>query len=172
VKKSYTYRGVTKNTPFTADEKRKVSMRLRGLALALGNGARVNETIAPVETTKPKLTVVYEKETPRRSATKATKPKLDVVTDDDDVDAIITKVYGEPAKATKATTKKAKPTKWDEVKAGWEATREAGTYTCSCGKVFAALGTPEKGGALFHKAWTKAKGIYGKAEDHYIPTIK
>ena len=68
--------------------------------------------------------------------------------------------------------KKAKKPKWEAVKAGWEATRAAGTYTCKCGTVFAALGTPEKGGALYHRRWTDATGVYGKNTKHYIPTIK
>jgi hypothetical protein len=147
--RSYTYHGVTVSRKLSADEQRSLAMRLRNFGVKYRVG--IAESVAPVEVTSPpKLTVVYERPSaPRKTTTrKAVKS------------------------TAKTTTKKPKANAWEQVKADWDATREAGTYTCECGKVFASLGSPEKGGALFHKDWTKAKGIYGKGEDHFIPTIR
>ena len=124
MKKSYTYRGVTKNTPFTADQKRAVSMRLRGITERLGHGARISETIAPVETTEP---------------TEPTEPKLVVIRNDsvDDhavsvIDAIIAKVYGEPVepKVHKTTKTKGNDFYQEVIVKRAKKRAAAGTYTC------------------------------------------
>lgn len=57
----------------------------------------------------------------------------------------------------------------------WAKTRDAGTFTCACGKVFSSEGEKKDGrwvsGARFHKQWTSDLDLYGEEEDHFIETL-
>jgi hypothetical protein len=155
-KRIYEYHGIAFDKALSSDEQRSLAMLLRtkswGKKLI---GSSVAEQVTPVEPSKPKLTVVYERESsPRRTTSRVATPRR--------------------AARHAVTSKAKKNAAWEALKAEWAENIENETYVCRCGhKPFASLGTPEKGGALFHKEWTTLSGLYGKARsfEHFIPAI-